>query len=295
MIVGVQLVLTFASLALLTILARRARGTTLIAPAVWSGVAITAVSCVELVLSLGVISDHSTAGAMQLGLAALVLCPQVAVLGAKRPQNKAWQWIVASLWLVLALPAGEWLLLNRSPGELHPARAWFLAILWGMGVINYLGTRFWPSGLLASAAQLLVVGPLLPWPLHLDSKNIRAASPQLAEHLGLAALAAIAISLAVVATGWPRRREERNVARRLWQSFRDAYGMLWALRIAERVCAASNDRNRQIAPSLSGFVAIDGRPLDDLPPELQQSLQSELRALLRRFVSEAWLERAEGS
>src|SRR5688572_13251151 len=36
--------------------------------------------------------------------AVATLCPSVAVLGAKRPQDRGWQFIVASLWLVAALP-----------------------------------------------------------------------------------------------------------------------------------------------------------------------------------------------
>ncbi len=42
-------------------------------------------------------------------------CPLVSLLGAKRPQNKAWQWIVASFWIIAALPAIEGLALQ--PGE----------------------------------------------------------------------------------------------------------------------------------------------------------------------------------
>ncbi|MCA9271011.1 MAG: hypothetical protein KDA41_21165, partial [Planctomycetales bacterium] len=36
-----------------------------------------------------------------------VFCPLMAVLGARRPHHRAWHLVVASLWLVLSMPALE--------------------------------------------------------------------------------------------------------------------------------------------------------------------------------------------
>ncbi len=50
--------------------------------------------------------------------------PIMALLGAKRPQDRGWQFIVATLWAILSLPACEWLLFG-GVAEIHPARFWF--------------------------------------------------------------------------------------------------------------------------------------------------------------------------
>ena len=54
--------------------------------------------------------------AMQFAAHALVFCPFMSLLGARRPQNRMWEFIVFSLWLILILPAFETMLLH--PGQL---------------------------------------------------------------------------------------------------------------------------------------------------------------------------------
>ena len=46
--------------------------------------------------------------------AVLSFAPTMALLGAKRPQNGAWQFVVITLWAILALPAFEVLLRGRG-------------------------------------------------------------------------------------------------------------------------------------------------------------------------------------
>ena len=47
------------------------------------------------------IPSHSP---LDFAAAMIVFCPAMALLGAKRPQDKPWQLIVLSLWGILALP-----------------------------------------------------------------------------------------------------------------------------------------------------------------------------------------------
>ena len=67
----------------------------------------------------------------------------MAILGAKRPQNIGWQFIVGSLWIVLILPAADNVLLWRG-GQLNigAVREWFLTVLLFVGLSNYLLTRY---------------------------------------------------------------------------------------------------------------------------------------------------------
>ena len=52
--------------------------------------------------------------------------------GGQGTTDRAWQFIVLSLWIILSLPSFEWLLFG-GPQEIHPARCWFLAILMVVG------------------------------------------------------------------------------------------------------------------------------------------------------------------
>src|SRR5262245_57743439 len=104
--------LTFAGLAL-ALIARAiadARGTTLVAPMVWALVALLLL-VVDAAMSSG--TDGMEAK-FQAIAATATFCPLVSLLGAKRPQHRAWQWIVLSLWAVAALPAIESLIVHPN-------------------------------------------------------------------------------------------------------------------------------------------------------------------------------------
>ncbi len=169
-------------------------------------------------------TDYGNRTTWQEPLAMLVamtaVLPGIAVLGAKRPQHVAWQWIVLSLWVVLILPAAQWLALGGEP-SVHPARRWFLLALVAIGVANYLPTRHTVAALLFGFAQWLLLRPYLPWPV--------PSGPPLAE---------VGVILVVVALGalWRPMRSPagQDPLDRLWRDFCDFYGLLWGLRVAER-------------------------------------------------------------
>ena len=136
---------------------RFVRGTTLTAPWAWAWVALLAVAGVELLAaSVAASGPPLWLDAARYLAAVATFCPVMAVLGAKRPQDRAWQIIVASLWGVLSLPALQDLLYHYGqPVALDPAWRGFLAILIAVGLVNYLPTRFWPSSILFGMAQLV--------------------------------------------------------------------------------------------------------------------------------------------
>src|SRR6478752_3809682 len=106
--------------------ARRAIGqTTLTGAWWWSVAALVAWAGTELADVLAVVSAGNLEP-LRLAAISLSFCPVVAVLGAKRPQHAAWNFVVLSLWAIVTLPAAENFFLH--PGQkltLGDARAWF--------------------------------------------------------------------------------------------------------------------------------------------------------------------------
>ena len=137
--------------------ARRTWQTTLAGPCLWA---------ISVTVFLTVLVDHQFdadshgSALVRFALAAATFCPLMAVLGAKRPQHRGWQWVVASLWLVLVWPAGQAALAGVGL-ELFIAWKLFLLGLIALGVVNYLPTRHWLAALLVAAGQLALLWEFL--------------------------------------------------------------------------------------------------------------------------------------
>ena len=129
---------------------------------VWAAAAMVAVLGIETAIAVGAFGGAGIE-AVRFAAAAATFCPVVALLGAKRPQDRAWQLIVLSFWVILALPAAQaWL----QPGQVlivHPIWSWFLVVLIVVGASNYLPTRNAIAALLAAAGQAILVWRELPW------------------------------------------------------------------------------------------------------------------------------------
>lgn len=83
----------------------------------------------------------------------------------------------------------------------------------------------------------------------------------------------------------------------LWFDFRDAFGTIWALRIAERVNANAARYDWGIVLRWGGFEPqsleaeeTKSPDLSQLPAETIDALESSTRVLLRRFVSPEWID-----
>ena len=87
---------------------RPTRGTTLRAVWWWAVLAMSVVAGPEAFIAAGPTANGGGAGgygenwieSLRLAAAAATFCPPVALFGAKRPQDRAWQWIVLSFWVV---------------------------------------------------------------------------------------------------------------------------------------------------------------------------------------------------
>jgi hypothetical protein len=208
------------------------------------------------------------------------LCPGMAILGARRPQQFAWQWIVGSLWLVLILPVLEQSLFGLGgPLEIGPARSWFLAILVVMGTGNYLPTRHAVASLAAGLGQICLLLEHLPGLSRLDVSS-QATSGSLLLLLAMCIAARPHCGTASI-----------DPLNRVWRDFRDLYGAAWALRVAERIQSAASQYQWRVSLDWWGFTATaaDGDDKKTVPSTKQA--RGVLHSILRRFVDEEWLER----
>ena len=262
---------------------RSIAGTTLLAPWIWSMLAIWAVAGVEI--AVGLAYDDSVPSwsvAARFAAAVVVFCPTVAILGAKRPQNRPWQFLVVSLWAVLSLPAWESLLLRPGqPLAMQDARWWCFPVLIIVGTANFLPTRNWAAAVAVGTAQALLVAGYVPW----------LATTQADTRLVLSALllAAIGALLAMLTTA--RRRASDSAPDRLWLDFRDAYGALWALRIAQRLNATAAEMSWKTRLQWQGFRPAETAAEDESAAQSQSAAARNFESLLRRFVSRRWIAR----
>lgn len=261
-------------------------GTTLVGP--WSWLMASTLSLASARVVLGVLgSEHAWSGGALVFVAAVgSICPLVSLLGAKRPQDQAWHLIVLSLWVVLALPAVESVALRGGQmPDTDGARSWFMLALIATGWANGAATRFWPAATLLLIGQALMLSPHLPplATLHWSSE-LRTFDAGLVCWLGAIVWGSLLAR---------RRRTGTPPLDALWLDFRDGYGLLWGLRVAERVNAAARIYAWPVELRWQGFrPRSSGEPQpSELPAEVQQALRQTLDNLLRRFVSPEWITR----
>ena len=272
----VKYVLVAAAAGVLLNLARIRSGTTLNAPLRWALLAFLAVAAVEIALDSGYLR-WSRAGAWQFLAATSTVCPGIALLGAKRPQNQPWQLVVATLWLVLALPAIQSLVLGKSGAfEIHPARSVFLMGLILFCAANSLISRFWPAVLLATISQLVLLHPNWVAPLPGgEGKLLR----------GITGLS----SAILVACLCRRRGRGLDPLDLLWLDIRDRFGLVWSLRMMEQLNFVATSNSWDLRLRWTGFRAMDGSADWNVPTEQRHVLRQALHNLLRRFVSTEWI------
>jgi hypothetical protein len=259
----------------------RAAQTTLLSAWWWSLAALIAWWAAEMA-AMAMVAGlvHVAMGPLRVGAIALSFCPLIAVLGAKRPQDRAWNLVVVSLYGIVALPAAEALFLHPAQRvEMGDARGWFLWILILLGPINYVPTRYWLASLLLATAQVAALSPYLA--------PLRRAIVPAPELTGLW-LAGAAIVVAWLTSR--RGTRAKNSYVRLWLDFRDAVGLLWALRVQERVNAAAQQFGWNLELTWGGFLTREApAPLTTVDPTTEPALKTTLRGLLRRFVSGSWI------
>ncbi len=187
-------------------------------------------------------------------------CAGVAVLGARQPGMAAWNFVVGGLLAVQMLP-----LLQQPWRGLHwqleGPWALFLAGVVLVGLGNYLPTR-WQWAVVGLGLWFGYEFAHLVWPEH------RAPLP--------VAAAVVAVLLWRCAF----RRPAGSEFDRTWRSFRDSYGLVWAMRAREQF---NNAAQHEGWHARLGWKRLVGAQASDPPEEML----AMLRAVLKRFVGYA--------
>jgi len=255
---------------------RQVAGTTLVATWWWSVLAFAAAGGIELLIVCRLIGDDATAVALRYGVRMLLLCPTISLLGVKRPQDGPWNFVVLSLWGVLALPAAQSLFLNTGQPLEIGVFSWLVVVLLLASPVNTLPTRHALAALTATAGQMILLGKYVPLPLPQFTFDTEAG-------LGLLAVAAWLFAIR------PPRPASHSLDQ-VWLDFRDSFGLFWGLRMQERIAAAAKMYDWPVALHWSGWKAADGTPLPNLSDHQRQEIMTAFRGLLRRFVSNEWID-----
>lgn len=274
------------------------RGTTAVPAAVWSAVAWLALASEMAARSRGGLVEPGGAASMRLVVVALSLCPAMSLLGAKRPQHGVWQFIVASLAIVLALPVGRAVVvMPGSMPDVHILAEWFMLILAAVGWMNFIATRRGVAATLITTGQIVLMRPFLPG-LAMDSQITSVIASPVVDCVAIGAAAAG--TLIAVLQGW-RRVSVRQAGDRSahplatvvdppFLALRETLGAAWALRIAERFDQIAAARGWPCRLSFGGLSVSE--PEGDA--RWHRDAWRAFVALMRRFVTVDWLRRHEG-
>jgi len=275
----------------------RVRGTTLTAAFVWAVVASGGLAAVELLVAWQSPADTQLAPRLLRYLAACgTLCPGMAILGAKRPQDRGWQWVVASMWVVLALPALQTIAAGNTDLQLGGIWAAFLGlIVITTGPLNYTITcNAVPAWLLASGQTLLFA------PTTSMGRQFELLSADSTTAAGSGALLAASTIAAVIWRG-RRARPTENAAlhsdlvgerlaseNKRWDWFSHAFGAFWSLRVAQRTNQTAELADWPVRLDHNGFVWRDDAASNEASHrELSDNIVLHVRqtfdSLLRRF------------
>ena len=268
---------------------RRTRHTTLAAPAAWCVASALTMVAAEFYLEWAdVPNGSSSASIWRYAAAVSSCCPLMAVLGAKRPQDRGWQWIVVSLWVTLLVPAGQ-AIAASSAGELELFVVWRLLLggLIAMALLNYLPTRYALPALFSAAAQMLLLYDYL-----FDQAD--EPSTRFLVLVGPPVLLLIACAVAeYVRYRAARQLADRRTAR--WLEFRNGWGAFWALRVMQRVNQTAEGGGWPVRLEWGGFALVEAKDnIEPVDANAGAQIDQALDSLLWRFERKSGLVHPSG-
>jgi hypothetical protein len=212
----------------------------------------------------------------------LMLCPPIAVLGARQPGLQTWNWFVlVPLLLVLGFPAmvlrggSSW----TAPLQIELPAAIGFGLVLVMGAGNYFGTRFTLSAGLSVVALLLTVGSVT------SSVSDLFPPPVTSRIWGTLCLSAAFISAACRSKRTPPATHRMNS---IWIDFRDDFGIVWSRRMMDRINRIAEEEHWPVRLDLHGFLPLDES--EEVSMQLNERVEQVLRWHLRRFVEPEWID-----
>ncbi len=260
------------------------RGTTLTTAASW-GLSVAAIWGAAWSLSAFGFADRPFVhDQLWYWTAVVSLVPPIAVLGAKRPGSEAWNFFVlVPLVLVLGWPAlTVWI--AAGPGALRvetPVLIGFVLVL-VMGCGNYIATRLAFPALLYALSVVLVLAPC---------STVSAGQGVSPETYRLAGTGCLL--LAVGGGRWILRRPSlaANGPNRVWNDFREMFGIVWMKRAMDRINEEFAEREQWPARLGTDGLEWSGTPTEEQRQHTEARFAYALYWLLRRFVDPEWIDR----
>lgn len=249
--------------------------------------ALAGLAIAALAQSIELAAPSKSNGWVDLGWyfsAVVLLCPGIAVLGARRPGASAWAFFVLlPLVLVLMWPAVASFQLARPEHSIEvevPALVGFGLVLIMSGG-NYFGTRYTLSTLYYVATITLIVVPM------------SSATPRFFPERSTSRFLASLGMLLTIANFDRRSRavSDEQVSRFdiLWFDFMDSFGMVWAKRVMDRVNESSRHEKWTMRLELHGFVPTVESPTLEEAARTEERIEHTFRWLLKRFVDPEWI------
>lgn len=213
----------------------------------------------------------------------LMLCPFVAVLGARLPIARVWTWfVIVPLLCVFSIPlVTTWTGSYPFPRlqiETPTTLGYLLVLVMGSG--NYFGTRFTLAGMLLAAALLLLILPIS------TLSPVQSFTPESGR---------VWATILFGASAWSAFREGRrsisaaNPFDRLWLDFRDYFGIVWAKRVQDRINQTAETERWPVRLELHGLTPVAGQSGDAVNTN-SQKIEHAFRWLFRRFADTEWID-----
>lgn len=263
------------------------KGTTLRAAAAWAIAGIAIWLTVSLADATGWIAESGQADVFWYATSVLLLCPGIAVLGARKPGANTWGFFVLlPLVLVLMWPAVAALKVFRAgtPLELEGPAVLGYGVILVMAAGNYFGTRNTLPTLLYAAAAIMLVAPMsaiIP-----DMLPARETARQLA-----AAAITTALSIATAQAG--RRPQSRSPLDSVWIDFVDTFGMAWSKRVMDHINDTARQADWPVTLEWHGLAweqEADSIAMPQVRSQVCAQFEQSLRRLLKRFVDPDWID-----